>query len=380
MLQRSILILTSLAAICSAQNDSLNIATASPGTDSSSVNRVVEVSDSSSTQEHSLSVNSTTRRPDSSSVQTEYLSVNNAGTVSDSSSSVKKRSLYNRMWDRLYANQNVKFLPSFHIATDISMFFLQKNDSMKSRYYIENVTAVDIEMIRIRRLSSVWTLSFRDGMGRSPGNVVFDPKDVDFGIVPTIEFRPGNHLFQIGLDHHCFHEVDRQNFKTVYWNKGFIGAAKTNFRLGEYWKRLSNDSSWTLDKRLSWRIAGSYYIRDGFGLVDKKLVNGENRCRIDIEGDLRYAFAERRSWYFVGRAQGLFGIWNDQPEQGSDKGIYWRVNPSLEAFFRKGHAGGMIFCTYTLDDTPLYWNKYGTESMRRFSRDRLLQIGIRFFI
>ena len=60
--------------------------------------------------------------------------------------------------------------------------------------------------------------------------------------------------------------------------------------------------------------------------------------------------------------------------------IYWRIDPSLEAFFAKGRAGGMFFLTYTRDDTPLYKNTDKTAEIRRFSKNGLLQFGVRFFM
>ena len=74
---------------------------------------------------------------------------------------------------------------------------------------------------------------------------------------------------------------------------------------------MSSDSLWEVQNRLGWRVMGSYFIRDAMGLVEEHIVNGENKCRIEIDGDLRYAFVKRRSWYLVGHAHGFFGIWND---------------------------------------------------------------------
>ena len=267
-----------------------------------------------------------------------------------------------------------KFLPEYHITADISKFFLQKNDFLKNRAFIDNNTFLDLELVRYKNISSVWQFNLHTGMGQTPGNVVFDPMDMNFAIIPTIEWRPHRMTIAAGLDHHCFHEIDRKDFKTVYWNKVILNIGSANSRPSQYWTNLINDTNWTVQNRLSWNFGHSYYMRDFFGIVAKTTVNGENKNITDLSTGICWAFFKRRGWIVNARSSDIVGYFEDTPEQGTNKGTYWRTENSVEFNFRKGHNGGMLFLTYTLDKMPEF------QGVERFSHDQLLQVGVRFFM
>ncbi len=274
-----------------------------------------------------------------------------------------------------YIYKNFDFLPEYHLEADIFMFALHKNAFFKERYYLESNTNLDLVFISFRDLIySVWCFEFQTGMGQTPGNVVFDPMDINYGIVPAFEFRISPMILQFGLNHHCFHEIDRNEFKTVYWNKFFLSAGSKNMRLFDYWYALTKKEGWTQTNRVSWRLSWGYYLRKFFGAVSETTINGENKYVQDARIDLRYAFYRRRSWIVNARGMATIGYYKNPAGQPEDDGAYWRFDQSLEANFRKGKRGGLFFLTYTLDDLPRY------QGYPRFSKDRLLQIGIRFFI
>jgi hypothetical protein len=269
---------------------------------------------------------------------------------------------------------NVQFFPEYHIAADISMFFFQKDAFLKKRAFIDNNTFLDFELLRHKKISSVWQFNLHTGMGKTPGNVVFDPMDMNFAIIPTVEWRPGGLLVMTGVDHHCFHEIDRKDFKTVYWNKVILNVGSTNLRPAKYWSNLTEDTNWTLKNRLSWNVGASYYMRDFFGIVAKTTINGENKNITDLSTEIRWAIYKRRGWIINAKSVDLVGYYEDTPEQGIDKGVYWRTENSAEFNFRKGRNGGMFFVTYTLDKMPKF------QEIERFSHDQLLQLGVRFFM
>lgn len=267
-----------------------------------------------------------------------------------------------------------QFLPQYHITADISKYFLQKNDFLKKRAFLDNNTILDLELLRYKNISSVWQFYLHTGMGQTPGNVVFDPMDMNFAILPTIEWCPNRLIVSTGLDHHCFHEIDRKDFKTVYWNKLIVNVGSSNLRPAQYWSILVDDTNWTTKNRLSWNLGFSYYMREFFGLVAESSINGENKNIIDLSAEIRWAFYKRRGWIVNTRSVDMIGYFEDMPEQGSDNGAYWRTENSIEFNFRKGHNGGMFFITYTLDKMPQF------QGIERFSRDQLLQVGVRFFM
>ncbi len=282
-------------------------------------------------------------------------------------------SAYDSFWEFIYKNFDV--LPEYHIEADIFMFFLHKNGYFKQRYYLENNTNLNFVFLSFRDLIySVYYFEFQTGMGQTPGNVVFDPMDINFGIVPVVEVRIPSLNFQVGLNHHCFHEIDRKDYPTIYWNKLFLGVGSKNMVLQNFWFNLTQKEGWTYKNRISWYFTWGYFLRKFFGIVNESTINGQNYNVHDFTLDARYAFYTRRSWIFVARSKTLLGWWKDIPEETKKRGAYFRQDLSFEANFKRGRRGAMIFLTYTLDKYPLY------HGVPRFSKDQLLQLGFRFFI
>ncbi len=281
-------------------------------------------------------------------------------------------SAYDSFWEMIY--ENFEFLPEYHIEADIFMFFLHKNSYFKNRYYLENNTDVNFVFLSFKDLVySVWYFELQTGMGQTPGNVVFDPMDINFGIIPAIEFRIPEMRLQCGLNHHCFHEIDRKDFPTIYWNKLFLVAGSENMHLSDFWQNLLKEDAWNYKNRFSWYVNWGFYLRKFFGLVRETTINGENWNVHDFTMDARFAIYRRRSWIFSTRGKTVIGYWKEQPGELENSGVYWRQDFSLESNFRRGKRGAMIFLTYTLDEYPLF------HGMPRLSKDNLLQIGVRFF-
>lgn len=276
-------------------------------------------------------------------------------------------------WEYLY--QSFDFIPEYHIDADLYMFLLHKNSYFKERYYLESDINIDLMLISFRDLVYiVWDFKIQIGMGKTPQDIIFDPADAGFGITTIIEFRPAFLNFQCGLDHECFHEIDRRDYNTVYWNKPFFTVGSKNMRLYDYWSNLAVKDGWTYANRFSWYFNWGYYLRKFFGFIKEDSINGVNKYVHDAMLDIRYAFYRRRSWIFNARGKTIIGYWENLAGQPKDSGTYWRQDFSIESNFGRSERGGMIFIIYTLDALPKYQGK------PRFSKDRLLQIGIRIFI
>lgn len=283
-----------------------------------------------------------------------------------------------RFWNYIY--NNVKLLPEFHFDADLTTYFFHKNDFFRQHYFFSNTTNLEFVFISYKWISSVWHFQFHNGMGQTPGNNVFDPMDIDYCLDPIIEFRTPMCLVLTGIDHHCFHEIDRRDQPTVYFNQGFFEVKSKNSDFFDYWKGLAQNNSPHLNDRISWNSRIGFYPRSFFGLVAPNKINGINPYLWDIRGEGRFEFYKRYSWFFVAKVNSLFGYYKGPTDNPVGNGMYWRQDFSLEDYFSKGIKGGMMFVTFTLDDLPSYRNITGTELLPRFSQDRLLKVGIRFFL
>lgn len=273
--------------------------------------------------------------------------------------------------------ENFEFLPEYHIEVDLQTFFFHKTGYFHNKYLLENNTNLDLVFLSFRNVFySVWYFEFQNGMGRKgKGNVLFDPAEINYGLVPIFELRIKNLYYHLGMNHHCFHEIDQKEQPVVYWNKMFAGIGSKNMRQEVYWQNLKKENGWSYRNRFSWYFTGNYYVKKFFGIVRETKINGHNRNSSDYTLEARWAFLRTRSWLINLRGNTCLGYWKSMYyENPKINGNYWRQDFSVDLYLRKANRGGMLFLTYTLDDLPL------TNGLPRFSKDNLLQLGIRFFI
>ena len=276
-----------------------------------------------------------------------------------------------------YMYSNFELLPEYHINSDLITFFLHKNQYFKQRYYLENNTKLSFVFVSFKKLFySIWNIEYGTGMGQTPGNIVFDPMDISFGILPSIQIRLPFLYIQPGIDHHCFHEIDRSQLPTVYYNKGFITIGSPLMHIHTFWKHLLEVPDWNnahiIADKTSWYITYGSYARSFFNLVRPSKINGQNPLLWDIDCHIRYAFYKRNSWVLVFYPQFKTGTYIEVPKNK----IFWIFNTTVESYFRRGKNGAQLFITYSLDALPLYNN----NTTPRFSKDRLLQGGLKFFL
>jgi len=268
---------------------------------------------------------------------------------------------------------NFEFLPEYHIDIDLSTFFLQKNAFFQQHYFFENNTGLEMGFLSVRNtVYSLWTFELFTGAGQLPGNTGFSLLDIDYSLIPTIETRLKPLYIDVGVEHRCFHEVDRSDFGLVHWNKLFCGVESPNARSYTYWKRLVEDSSWTMADRIAYSARWGVFMYSVFGMLDQMFLSRDNWKEHELTGDFRFAlFKTPRTWMFNLRLKGMLGWWHEPGHEGFP---YWRQDFIFESNFRRGRQGGLFFIEYILDDLPLY------NGLPRFSKDRLMQVGVRFFI
>jgi hypothetical protein len=280
------------------------------------------------------------------------------------------------VFDLMY--NNFSFLPNYYLDVDVSTFAHPKNDEFYTSYLAENNTQLEFTFLSFRDvIHSVWMFNFQNGMGRQDEGIFFDPQRIDYGLIPSLEYRRLPVFIRGGLDHHCFHQIDRYRFPTIYWNRLFLHTGTKNMQLANYWRPLAADSLWTPENRLSWNTKLNVYLWDFLGLVGEGKLNGYNDKTWEMDAEARYAFYRRYSWIMALRGQTTFGYWNNKRNVSDKAMVFWKLTVCYEQFFRRGKQGANFFFAYTLDSMPKYIHE--GEDYDRLSRDQLLQIGIRFF-
>jgi hypothetical protein len=276
---------------------------------------------------------------------------------------------------------NFQFFSEYHFDTEVRNFYFYKSLYYKQHYFLETTLNLNFAILSFRdRMLLTWDFMFINEMGQSPGNIVFDPIDIGYGISPYIEFRLHEYNFQIGIMHHCYHQVDRQDLMTVYFNNPVIALGSKNMRLQAYCENLTKKQDPSFRDRCSWYIKAGYYMRGFFGLIDELKINGVNPYVVDFAGEYRYCFYKIGNWFFAGRGYTMAGYHTDVLNNYVGNGIGWKQDVSLEAHFRRGSRGGLLFIGTTFDDLPSYPSMGHDYSVPRFSYDRLLQLGLKFFI
>jgi hypothetical protein len=219
---------------------------------------------------------------------------------------------------------------------------------------------------------------FMMGMGQTPGNVVFDPMDLVFNLIPRLEFLLPRISVHVGTEHKCFHEVDRMDFETVYWNKFFLAASSPHWRLSDFSSRVHSDNGWSYWERISWYFQWGYYMRKFFGIVSPNKLNGMNWNVHDFDIEVRCALVRWKSLVINTHGVTTVGLYRRENGSSVTTRIYWTESIGVELNVLKGTRGGLFFIRYRLDDIPLYEDKGGVKRPI-FSRDKLIQFGLKFF-
>lgn len=251
-----------------------------------------------------------------------------------------------------------EFMPEQHMTADVLYLTNYKNSDYKRRFFIETNSDMEFVLASYRQvLYSDWFLFVRTGMGRQEGVVIFDPRDVRYGITPSLELRLKPCNFKGGLDHFCFHDIDTSDNVTESWNKVSLDASSKNYRLAEYRRLLVHEKRWDLSSRGSWMARVGHYLDNHFGVP---MGGGQD---YDWEGtcEARYAFARSLDWLLDMR---LFSNWN----VNQNRKLMQSYVVGFESHFQRGSGGSMFFVNYNVLD-----------ELEVRPKDRLFEFGIRFY-
>ncbi|MBU1355325.1 MAG: hypothetical protein KJ620_02030 [Candidatus Edwardsbacteria bacterium] len=255
-----------------------------------------------------------------------------------------------------------EFMPEYHMVGDVMAFANHKDIEYRRRYFIETNSDLEFVFFSYRGLIySDWFLYMKTGMGRQDGAVIFDPRDVRYGITPSLEIRLKRANLRAGLEHFCFHDIDRNDGVTEYWNKEFLEVFSKNYRLGEYRRRLIGENSWAPGNRFSNNTRLGLYIKRAFGLLPEAVLGGGHNYRWELTQENRWAFFRSHDWMVNIKSLANANVRRDGR-------VLQTYVLGLEGHFRRGAGGSMLFLNYNLLD-----------QLEVRPKDKLLEAGIRFY-
>jgi hypothetical protein len=253
-------------------------------------------------------------------------------------------------------------LTEYHFSQDVRTFSNHKNEEFRSAYLVSALTEFEAMMVSYDTIFHIGILYSNNlGMGRQNAAILFDPRESDYALVPFIEFRHKNINYNFGLDHRCYHQIDRIDRKvSPYWNELYIRASSANYRFQQY-KKNHVEQNRFIDN-FKWMIWAGHFIRN-WGNMDKSILNGGHPFSGRGGLDLAYSFYKTQNW--------VFGAHNKMVVFGDTTGAaYWIGEFGLDIdLFSKKHSIG-FFMNYNYEfpnELPLY-----------LSKDRLFEWGIRW--
>jgi hypothetical protein len=208
------------------------------------------------------------------------------------------------------------------------------------------------------RLHHKWEYHQWSGLGKQNGAILFDPRDASFMANVIQEYRFSFAKLQTGLEHPCFHQIDRKDSPTVYWNKLFIGV-ESNRTYG--FQNFDTINAENFYERFNWQIRWGYFLRN-FGDINPDVLIART---LDYKHDLllncRYNFFSWRHLFMYIDGNTLLGSKKD--------GTYWSQTFGTELHYRNNRFTSVLFVKYTLDDNVNIV----------LGKDRLLQVGFKLY-
>jgi len=281
-------------------------------------------------------------------------------------------------------------LPEYYFEQDARFYTNYKNEEFKEAFLVSGNTEFEAMFVSYHDnvLDVLFGAYYRNyiGMGRQNASILFSPRDTYYTLRPFFELRHkfNNKLlfYQTGLDHTCFHQVDRKERETPYWNEIYLQVSSDNYRPQLQRKYLVEDDRWDFFDRFRWSFRMGYFIRE-FGNVDKSIINGFHPFSSNFSIETGYSFFKSNSWILGAHHNfALFSdttgasYWSGALELSAD--IYNRKH-TLGFFINYNYEPGRGMPMYDSSQFPKSDNYQGEKKMMPlFSRDRLVEFGIRW--
>lgn len=257
-----------------------------------------------------------------------------------------------------------RIAPEYHFDEDVHFFFNQKDSTFKRLYFVEWNTFAELAFFSIdNRFFFFFDMQAAIDLGRWPDKaILFDPNQVDIGFGPTFEYRFNRLNVALGLDHHCFHQIDTlvtaPDFGPMYWNKLMLSVSSPQFRPEAFREAIGHGAELTRDRRIAWQAGIAYTLHDFFGM-DTSIVGWNQVYMIDLTGEARCAAFRFKG--FAAILDGKTGAYFTRTNQ-----TLWNQQLRAELLATEGKFGLDLFVNWVVVD----------QLQKRLNKDRLVAIGI----
>jgi len=261
------------------------------------------------------------------------------------------------------------FAPEFHFWQDLHEFFNQKDTTFENRYFLGWNSGAEIAFFSYgNRFFCFLDMEATVGLGKwveADKPILFDPREVDIGLGPMFEYRFLPVYVGLGLDHHCFHQIDRPQWETMYWNKFCLSAASPNFRKNDFRLALNNDAPLSMKTRFAWDASLFYSVHDFFG-SDTSVLSWNQPYLVDLAGQVRFAVYRFKG--IVCALNAFTGAYFTRRNATAWSPL-WNQQLGAELLATQGKFGLSLFVNWiVIDQRPIRQNK-----------DRLIPVGITGF-
>lgn len=259
-------------------------------------------------------------------------------------------------------SKGLSFAPEFHFDEDLHMFFNQ-DSVFRQRYFIEWNSSAELAFLSYdNRFFFFGEMEATVGLGRWPNKaILFDPNQMDIGFGPLFEYRFAPVNLDVGLDHHCFHEIDTLDsglLGPVYWNKVALNASSPQFRPGAFKEAIAEGSDLSWKTRLAWQAGIAYTLHDFFG-VDTSIVGWNQTYMVDLTGEVKCAVYRFKGIAAIADAK--TGAYITRTNQ-----TLWNQQLRAELLATQGKFGLDLFVNWVVVD----------QLPPRQNKDKLVAVGI----
>jgi hypothetical protein len=260
---------------------------------------------------------------------------------------------------------SIHFLNKVYLGSDIRTFRFQKDSLFQEKFSFENNFYIDVLLFQYKERFSINFFSEeKTGLGKSHVGLLFHPRNLSYCLDPYALVNV--HYLNIfgGLDHRCFHEIDRKEYHTVFWNRLMIGINSKNIRLADYIHMIDTDCPLTFNGRWSWSAVYGYYLREFFGLMStSKLMSAIPDYEHEFTLTSRMLFYKYRQVLFNLTGNTILGL------NKGDGGYYCQEIGLDINFVISPQLGGSAFVNYVMDRNRNWFD----------TKDKLLEIGLRLY-
>jgi hypothetical protein len=255
------------------------------------------------------------------------------------------------------AGSDIVFAPEYHFYQDIHAFLAQKDSLFRQRYFLEWTSGANVAFFSVNsRFFLFGDMSANVGLGKQDKNIISDPREIDAAFGLTGEYRRQGLFFGAGIDHRCFHQIDREEWETTYYNRLFGSVSSPRYRIAFLRSVLAEKEVLGWKDRVAWQAMISGYPHGFFGMLDTSTIGWNNEYVADVSAAARCAVYRYR-WVaaLVSAGAGMYFT--------KEGGVRSTLEAGAEALCLRGRFGMSVFLRWqALDQRSVRLNKGGLVS------------------